>query len=255
MRPNLTAVSLCMYRVEKDGSFGYQPSNIGKSQEKFGVPRFKQTGVKQYPLIDANYPGGGAAMRKMWSTNVTRTAFIDSAIQKLKEQGLDGYNMDIEVSAQDRANSIVFIREFADGLHAVGAQLSVDIGNCPGPDSMGLTCEDYRSTPIDKVFTMSTYFWWPPPHHERPNTTTYAKDDINALGDVFGMGLATGRSSGLEPTDMANFRGTFDFIRDHPSIGTLGIWVNNPTPDYMAVVGEWLHPLANEAHEFRTIHI
>jgi hypothetical protein len=105
------------------------------------------------------------------------------------------YNLDIEVGASDGPRGLAFITEFAAALHAAGAELSVDIGNCPGPDSMGITCAQYAASPVDKVFTMSTYFWWPPPHNERPNTTAYASLDIPALGDKYAMGLATGWGS------------------------------------------------------------
>ena len=67
-------------------------------------------------------------------------------------------NLDIEVGASD-PKSILFVEEFAVALHAVGAELSADIGNCGGADSMGNTCEDYRASSIDRVFTMSTYPW------------------------------------------------------------------------------------------------
>jgi hypothetical protein len=127
IRPNVTAVSLCMYQVRPDGSFDYQihgaSSHVGLDQERWGVPLFKQAGVKQYPLIDANYPGGAAAMHKMMATNASRGQFIDAAITKLKQQGFNGYNLDIEVGASD-PNSRYFIDEFATALHAVGAELS-----------------------------------------------------------------------------------------------------------------------------------
>ena len=109
------------------------------------------------------------------------------------------------------------------------------------PDQEAASVADFDS-PIDRVFTMSTYFWWPPPHNERPNTTTYARADIPALGSKYAMGLATGRSSGLEPTDAADLRETIQFASANPSIGTLGIWANSPTPDFMAAIGTWLHP-------------
>ena len=67
-------------------------------------------------------------------------------------------NLDIEVGASD-PKSILFVEEFAAALHAVGAELSADIGNCGGADSMGNTCDDYRASSIDRVFTMSTYPW------------------------------------------------------------------------------------------------
>ena len=180
-------------------------------------------------------------MRKMWSTNASRRLFINAALAKLHEQGYDGYNLDIEVGASDgKHGGLIFVTEFAEALHQVGAQLSVDIGNCPGRDSMGTTCAEYKASPMDKIFTMSTYFWWPPPHNERPNTTTYAKKDIPVLGDKYGMGLATGRSSGLQPTDNSSLAETFRFLESNPSVGTLGIWANNPSPDFMAQVGGWL---------------
>ena len=59
---------------------------------------------------------------------------------------------------------------------------------------------------------------------------------------AYAMGLATGRSSGLEPTDAADLRETIQFASANPSIGTLGIWANSPTPDFMAAIGTWLHP-------------
>ena len=100
MRPNVSSVSLCMYRVETDGSFGYQDAphsrpHTGQNQEKFGVPRFRKTGVKQYPLIDANYPGGNLAMHKMFASNASRAMFINGAMAKLAEQKFDGYNLDV----------------------------------------------------------------------------------------------------------------------------------------------------------------
>ena len=278
MRKSVTAVSLCMYQVSKDGTFNYQmrgtQAHIGFNQERWGVPRFKRTGVKQYPLIDANYPGGGDAMRSMWATNASRKVFIDAAMAKLQDQWYDGYNLDIEVGASDgKGGGLIFVTEFATTLHSVGAALSVDIGNCPGPDSMGTTCGEsvcrlrsddvsrdlmfvfcrsfsclaaaYMASPMDHVFTMSTYFWLPPPgcpdKCTRTNTTTYAKTDISELGDKYAMGLATGRSSGSEPSDHASLAGTFAFLEEHPSVGTIGIWANSPTPDFMAQVGGWLH--------------
>jgi hypothetical protein len=43
-------------------------TRVGLDQERWGVPIFREAGVKQIPLIDANYPGGGAAMRRMMAT-------------------------------------------------------------------------------------------------------------------------------------------------------------------------------------------
>ena len=45
---------------------------------------------RQFPLIDANYPGGGAAMRKMFASNASRAHFIDGAMAKLKQHKYDG---------------------------------------------------------------------------------------------------------------------------------------------------------------------
>ena len=72
-------------------------TRVGLDQERWGVPIFREAGVKQIPLIDANYPGGGAAMRTMMATNGSRRVFIEAALAKLKEQRFDGYNLDIEV--------------------------------------------------------------------------------------------------------------------------------------------------------------
>jgi hypothetical protein len=54
------------------------------------VPRFRQAGLRQLPLIDANYPGGAAAMKRMWATAASREAFVDAALAKLKQQGYAG---------------------------------------------------------------------------------------------------------------------------------------------------------------------
>lgn len=90
MRPNVTAVSLCMYEVAPDGSFRTQihgsQTRIGSNQERWGVPRFRSAGVALVPLIDANYPGGGAAMRTMMATNASRERFIQAAVAKLVAQ-------------------------------------------------------------------------------------------------------------------------------------------------------------------------
>ena len=60
----------------------------------YGVPRFQNcsncAGLRQFPLIDANYPGGGAAMRKMFASNASRAHFIDGAMAKLKQHKYDG---------------------------------------------------------------------------------------------------------------------------------------------------------------------
>ena len=57
----VTSVSLCAYRVETDGSFGYQtapygPAGCGLNQEKWIMPISEKTGLAQYPLID-NHAG------------------------------------------------------------------------------------------------------------------------------------------------------------------------------------------------------
>ncbi len=253
MQPNVTAVSLCMYQVRPDGSFDYQvhgaSTHVGLNQERWGVPLFRKAGMKQYPLIDANYPGGAAAMHTMMATNASRGRFIRAAIAKLKEQQFQGYNLDIEVGASD-PHSRLFIDEFASALHAVGGELSADIGNCPGPDSIGMTCSDYRSSKIDRVFTMSTYEWWPPPRNctalphdcTRPDMQYFANKDIPLLGNKFGFGLATGPSTGLGPGYLnGSFAQAVRYIGDHPSIGWISIWANLPTRDYMQIVGSWLH--------------
>ena len=88
-----------MYQVSPDGTFGLQARSgndkIGRDQESFAWPLLKKKHpeLKQFPLIDANYPGGGAAMRKMWATNASRQLFINAALQKLHEQGFHGYNL------------------------------------------------------------------------------------------------------------------------------------------------------------------
>ena len=157
IRPNVTAVSLCMYQVRPDGSFDYQvhgaSNHVGLNQEKWGVPLFRKAGVKQFPLIDANYPGGATAMHTMMATNASRSRFIRAAVAKLNQQHFQGYNLDIEVGALTRTEA--FIDEFATALHSLG--LSSRYRELPWSDSIGMTCSDYRSSKIDRVFTMSTY--------------------------------------------------------------------------------------------------
>ena len=77
----------------------------------------------------------------------------------MKAQKFQGYNLDIELggTAADALLYSKFVSEFAAALHKEGGLLSSDIGGqCGGPDYIGMTCADYKSTPIDMVATMST---------------------------------------------------------------------------------------------------
>eukprot|EP01052_Picozoa_sp_SAG31_P034304 SAG31_NODE_3991_length_3680_cov_3.034627_1_plen_79_part_00 len=70
----------------------------------------------------------------------------------------------------------------------------------------------------------------------------FAKNDIPVLGNKFGFGLATGPSTGLGPGYLnGSFADAVRFIGDNPSVGTISIWANDPTPDYMEIIGAWLH--------------
>ena len=88
---------------------------------------------------------------------------------------------------------------------------------------------------------------WPPPRNctalphdcSRPNTTSFAERDVPALGNKFGYGLTIdplGANSSSGP-----FADTLRWIDAHDSIGTVGLWCCTPTPDYMRLVGAWLH--------------
>jgi len=102
MRPAITSVAVCPYTVTSNGSFGFQdltqplchgpPAGprgfTGEIQERLGIPRFKATGVKQYPLL-AGCPGTGDVIGMMNST-VKRSAFIRAAVAAAKEHGFDG---------------------------------------------------------------------------------------------------------------------------------------------------------------------
>ena len=67
----------------------YGPAQAGQNQEKYGIPRFAKTGVKQYPLIDCHK--GTSAVEKMMSSDATRKKFISDAVAKMKEQKFHGY--------------------------------------------------------------------------------------------------------------------------------------------------------------------
>jgi hypothetical protein len=70
----------------------------------------------------------------------------------------------------------------------------------------------------------------------------YANKDVPVLGNKFGFGLATGPSTGLGPGYInGSFAQAVRFIGAHRSVGWISIWANLPTPDYMEVIGGWLH--------------
>lgn len=148
--------------IKADGSFGYQttpygPADCGKNQEKYISKIASSTGLAQYPLIDDH--AGIDSVRLMMNTTAKRTAFIAAALSTMKQHKFQGYNLDIELggSAADGLLYTKFVTEFAQALHSVGGVLSSDIGGqCGGADYIGMTCTDYKSTPIDAVMTMST---------------------------------------------------------------------------------------------------
>ena len=125
-----------------DGSFGYQdepygPARCGQNQEA-QVPKIRATGLRQYPLIDCH--AGIDAVRLMMATKTSRATFITAAVSKMKEQGFDGYNLDIELGGTP-ADAVLytdFVNEFSDALHAEGGALSSDVGSCGGRDYIGM---------------------------------------------------------------------------------------------------------------------
>ena len=101
----------------------YGPAQAGQNQEKYGIPRFAKTGVKQYPLIDCHK--GTSAVEKMMSSDATRKKFISDAVAKMKEQKFQGYNLDIELGAPAADGKLYaqFVGEFGKALHAAGGKL------------------------------------------------------------------------------------------------------------------------------------
>lgn len=166
--PAIDTVSLCVYRVTENGTFGMQ-DECGRLMSHM-IPTYKAANpsLRQQPLIDAPSLSN---LRAMWSDSDSRDAFIKSAIKEMTTLGFDGYNIDWEVSSEsskDTENFVRFLDEFGAAIRTAtssDATLSSDVagslalGNCTCNhcDYLNMSCANYTSTKIDHVVTMGTY--------------------------------------------------------------------------------------------------
>lgn len=108
-------------------------------------------------------PGGlDPFVEQLLSRPDSRSRFVNQAVEMADRYGLDGFNLDVEISGNSTTGPLynALVSELSDAMHQKGRSSSSDICcDCDGDggDYMGIRCQDYAAGPIDSVFTMSTY--------------------------------------------------------------------------------------------------
>ena len=212
---NITYISMCSYRLEENGTFGYQSSNeipTGLIMEEWTI-KIQSLGVSIMPLIDC---AGSEAAEKLLKNDNLQQQFIDNAIQKAIAMNYSGYNLDWEVKLQDKYGSIYindFIQKFALELHKNDMILSAAIaGYCP-PYYMGTTCNQLLNSSFDQLYTMYTY-------QENPTKfRLYVEESVTN----FKSKAATGLSTSQDPNNL-NSQEQLSFVKEN-GINDIAVWV------------------------------
>ncbi|MQA07572.1 MAG: peptidoglycan hydrolase [Pseudonocardiaceae bacterium] len=124
-----TEVTPWLYGVEEDGTIQRQPSATAGSANRH-LERLRAAGLSIVPSI-ANVSGGtwnAAPVRRILHDPSARTAHVRDIVELVRSRGYDGIDIDYEeLRSTDRAAFTRMLTELADGLHAMGKRLSVDV--------------------------------------------------------------------------------------------------------------------------------
>ena len=210
---NITYISMCSYRLESDGTFGYQSSSTvptGLIMEEWSV-KLQSLDIQILPLIDCSSTG---AAETMLGSTTKQEAFINAALSKAKAMNYKGYNLDWEVSASPQAGKqyMEFVSKFADALHAENMTLSAAIaGYCP-PWYMGATCDEVAESSFDALYTMDTY------QADPQKFRKYVEESVSA----FGKKAATGFSNSQDPGNL-NSQSQMEYVKSS-GIEDIAVW-------------------------------
>jgi hypothetical protein len=149
---SISVVSPNTYYLFDNGTFG-----VNSVQAKGVCPKVQSIGLLCEPVIQ-NDQSNPAGINTLLTSASLQTTFIDQAVAVAQKEKLDGYNVDFEPSSGIDQVSVqygVFLTNFADAMHAVGKQLSVDVATWDGGALWNFTIEG--DTPVNLVLTMGTY--------------------------------------------------------------------------------------------------
>lgn len=158
-------------------------------------------GLEAWPLL-SSYPHPPEFIDWMRTVFKDPQPFIDQCVSEAKKYGYFGYNLDWEptdaVTEQDGQDYASFIQVFADGLHANGFKLSVDVATW----SVIWDYSSIAATSADIVISMGTYT---SSDSSFTNQLTLIMDSFH---DRAGVGLETVNASTGEriPMDEVVFR-------------------------------------------------
>jgi len=204
----LTGISWEDYEIGPNGLM--ERENLTSVNQKI-----REFSLQNFPMISS---GSLEQVRQLLDVS---DAFISDAVSKSVAFGYFGYNIDFEpndtATNEDAQNYANFLTDFADALHSVGKQLTVDIADWNPFWNFSLLAQ----TTVDRLITMDTY---------DSNYTNYVlllEQEVQIFG-VDKLGIGFDCSDYNQTTEELQNR--FNILAEY-NIQEIDIWVM-PIPDF-----------------------
>ncbi len=162
---NLSGIILYSYHVDKEtGLLAPNPGHGSNKSDPRFPPEICESHYDEWRTIAPIYAAiGGKGLGPVLDNVSAETRFIEGAVDRALQFGLSGYNADIEGSASGPREFLPFLRRFAEALLVHNLTLTSDVDGCP-QGAEGITCAEYRDSPISGVVLMS---WYEAEPHQR----------------------------------------------------------------------------------------
>lgn len=123
---SINIISPSWYRYERDGSIK------GKGYDKVLVNRLDRKRIKLLPLLTNNEPSINGGSEELASSIMgnkdTEDVAITNAIKLLKQDSLDGFNLDFEgIGVENRQKFVEFVKKLAIPIHNEGKLLYISL--------------------------------------------------------------------------------------------------------------------------------
>eukprot|EP01084_Bolivina_argentea_P243362 408002_1 len=203
--------------------------------------------IELWPMISSYpYPPEFLTwMRQLFNNETLCDQFIDQCKQQAKTYNYNGFNVDWEPQTgpqpteQDAINYALFLNKFAQEMHSINKQLSVDIGSWNLLWNLTLISQ----TEIDYIITMNTYT-----NHYKTwlNALNEDMQQINNWNDKLVVGLSTFNLSAKKPFSENQLQMRFDILQEY-NIHKIGIWD-------MPLQSDWQHFLTEFVNNATTTY-
>jgi hypothetical protein len=271
----IRSYSYMAYWIDSNSEFGLQEGwwknqnqnpcpGCGQKIEEWGIKQlieeWPDCPVEQYPTIkvcDHWCHGGLNHLRNLYKIPGKKEAFINAAVQKMKEIGFQGYNINWEVghphqsvsaTAEDARELTTFFREFSDALHAEGGKLSVAIaGGAEGREYLQQSGLQLKESGFDFIVSMSTYGSGDSSFSSFQNV---ARLNWDRWGQLWAPGISIEYDPGVRSWLGDNAKRRFDYLEEHyPGVNVVGIWQAGrllweskaDVTAFLDNLGEWVH--------------